>query len=124
MNIYTSYYGNLRKLENAGYNNFVSIAGKAPLFFEKKCNGINYREYKILAPKFWFFKKYKEDGDADFYTKCFKEEVLSNLDANKICQELGDSVVLLCYETPDKFCHRHLVAQWLRANTTHRIIEL
>jgi len=22
-------------------------------------------------------------------------------------------MMLLCYETPDKFCHRHLVAEWL-----------
>ena len=25
-------------------------------------------------------------------------------------------LVLLCYETPDKFCHRHLLAQWLNCN--------
>lgn len=25
-------------------------------------------------------------------------------------------IALLCYEKPDDFCHRHLVADWLRKN--------
>ena len=25
----------------------------------------------------------------------------------------SDQIILLCYEKPDDFCHRHLVAQWL-----------
>jgi len=33
----------------------------------------------------------------------------------KDLQKMGDNVVLLCFETPDKFCHRHLVATWLNA---------
>ena len=34
-------------------NNGVSIAGKAPVGFEGK-------QYKELAPKYWFFKKFKD----------------------------------------------------------------
>jgi uncharacterized protein (DUF488 family) len=25
-------------------------------------------------------------------------------------------IVLLCYEKPDSFCHRHLVAKWFNEN--------
>ncbi len=44
----TSYYSKSSNDKNA-----VSIAAKCPDFYEG-------REYKKLAPKYWFFKKYKE----------------------------------------------------------------
>ena len=28
-------------------------------------------------------------------------------------QKIGKDIILLCYETPEKFCHRHSVAKWL-----------
>ena len=84
----------------------VSIAGKCP-------DGFKGRQYKKLAPKYWFFKKYKEDNDEDFYTERYKEEVLAKLDPKVVYAELGSDAVLLCWEAPGKFCHRHLVAQWL-----------
>lgn len=86
--------------------NAVSIAGKCPEWFTG-------RQYKKLAPKYWFFKKYKEDGDIDFYTERYKEEVLSKLDPKQVYEELGSDSVILCWEAPGKFCHRYLVAKWL-----------
>ena len=32
-----------------------------------------------------------------------------HLEDESVCR----NVTLLCYETPEKFCHRHLVAEWL-----------
>ena len=84
----------------------VSIAGKLPDWFDG-------REYKKLAPKYWFFKKYKKDGDKDFYIEQYKREVLNKLDAKKVYEELGENAVLLCWEKPNEFCHRHLVSEWL-----------
>ncbi len=84
----------------------VSICGKPPNWFSG-------REYKKLAPKYWFFKKYKEDGDEEFYTKQYYNEVLNELDPKVVYKELGENSVLLCWEAPDKFCHRHIVAEWL-----------
>ena len=26
--------------------------------------------------------------------------------------DLGEDAILLCYETPEDFCHRHVVAWW------------
>ena len=49
--IYTSYFANLRNLPDNVCP--ISICGKAPDWY----TGI---QYKALAPKYWFFKKYKE----------------------------------------------------------------
>lgn len=38
------------------------------------------------------------------------------LNPNDILKELGEDAVLLCYEKPGDFCHRHLVSQWLNEN--------
>src|SRR4030043_2269486 len=100
----TSYYSKSAKNPNA-----VSIAGKAPLWY-------NGREYKKLAPKFWFYKKYKEDGDEVFYTVQYYEEVLNKLDPKTVFMDLGENAVILCWEASGKFCHRHIVAEWLIKN--------
>jgi hypothetical protein len=43
----------------------------------------------------------------------YHECVLDNLGARTVYRELGSNAVLLCYERPDEFCHRHIVAAWL-----------
>ena len=95
----------------------VSIAGKAPFFSRG-------REYKKLAPKYWFFKKYKEDGDEDFYYKTYYEEVLNKLDPKKVYKELGEDSILLCWEASGKFCHRHIVSEWLSLSLNIKIKEI
>jgi len=97
----TSYFAICAKHPNA-----VSIASKSPPWYTG-------REYKKLAPLYSFFKKYKEDGDEEYYTEQFFKQVLDKLDPQKVFDELGPDAILLCYEAPGKFCHRRLVAQWL-----------
>jgi len=92
--------------KHGNHPNAVSIAGRAPEAYKG-------REYKKLAPKVWFFKKYKLDGDEAFYKYFFYEEVLGVLDPRKVYEELGEDAILLCWENPGEFCHRRLVAQWL-----------
>lgn len=108
----TSYYARSAKHPNA-----VSIAGRAPEWYHG-------RQYKKLAPPLWVFKKYKEDGDTEFYTEHYYKEVLDKLDPAKVYEELGACAIILCYETPDKFCHRHLVAKWLSNKLGIAITEL
>ncbi len=108
----TSYYSKSGSMPNA-----VSIAGKAPVWFKG-------REYKKLAPKYWFFQRYKEDGDEEFYTEQFQKEVLDPLDPKKVFEELGEDAIILCWEGKDKFCHRHLVADWLSKNLDIEIEEI
>ena len=53
--------------------------------------------------------------------KHFNEEVLNQLNVNNVIKDLkslvnNNSIVLICYEKPDDFCHRHLVANWFNEN--------
>lgn len=100
----TSYYANMRRLPKD--SNFVSIAGFAPDWYKG-------RQYKILAPKLWFFKQFKEDKNVKKYIAIYYKEVLAKLDPQKVLQDLGNDAILLCYEVPQRFCHRHVVAAWL-----------
>lgn len=115
--IYTSYFARLRFLPD----NLVpiSICGKAPDWY----TGL---QYKKLAPKYDFYMQWKQNHNNDYYIKCFNEQVLANLDAHSVVTDLmqlidkpenrGESMVLVCYEKPTDFCHRHLVADWLNHN--------
>ena len=51
----------------------------------------------------------------------YKETVLDKLSPEQVKADMesyGESVVMLCIEKPNEFCHRHLVAKWLNK---HRI---
>jgi uncharacterized protein (DUF488 family) len=98
--IYTSYYAKSGSLPNA-----VSISGKTPDFFEGD-------QIKCLAPKWDFFKVYKETGDKNFYIEQYVSRVLSVLDVQEIATRL-EGKIMLCYEKTGDFCHRHIVAKWL-----------
>lgn len=107
--IYTTYFAQLKKLPKDIIP--ISICGKAPKWY----TGL---QYKKLAPKYDFFMKWKKNHDNEYYTECFKEQVLDKLDPMRIYCELcslahNDKIALVCYEKPEDFCHRHLVAHWL-----------
>ena len=115
--LYTTNFANLKKLPD----NIIPIAicAKSPDWY----NGL---EYKKLAPKYEFFIKWKETGDADQYIKCYFEQVLEKLNQREVYCELRALVnnsplnsrkdmALVCYESPDEFCHRHLVRDWLNS---------
>ena len=112
----TSYYSS-PKIREIDKEKLVSIAGRAPHFFKG-------REYKKLAPKRWFFVKYKEDNDEQFYTEQYEKEVLSQLDPQKVLEEIGEDSIILCWEKSGKFCHRHLIAKWLSENLNIEVNEL
>lgn len=107
--IYTSYFANLCNIPSDIVP--ISICGKAPDWY----SGL---QYKKLAPKWKFFKVYKETGNEEHYVKHYYKEVLDKLLASDVVYDLykksnGKDIVLLCYEKPNEFCHRHLVAKWL-----------
>ena len=110
--IYTTYFANLHNLPKTITP--ISICGKAPAFY----NGL---QYKKLAPKYSFFKVWKETRDNDYYIASFHLEVLAKLNPAVVVKELQeksptDDFALVCYEKPGNFCHRHLVANWLNNN--------
>lgn len=115
--IYTSYFAQLKNLPNNIIP--VSICGKAPDWY----TGL---QYKKLAPKYDFFQEWKKNHDNDYYIKCYKEQVLDKLTPTGVVVDLSNmiysfnvgetDVALICYEKPNDFCHRHLVADWFNEN--------
>lgn len=127
--IYTSYFGNAKNLNSRKYA-LIGIAGRSP----KGWTGL---EYKKLAPswdiwKTWhdqieegknnqeYFKTIKKGANIA-YTLRFNKQILGNLNAVEVVNDIfkladGKIPVLLCYEKPGDFCHRHLVADWLNSN--------
>lgn len=109
MNIWTSFFDNRDNIPREVVQ--ISIAGKAPEWY----SGI---QYKRLAPKWSFWQEWEKNGDNDYYIEHFNKEVLAPLNKEAVREALavlskGKDCVLLCYELPGEFCHRHLVAQWL-----------
>ena len=138
MFLFTSYFRKLKSLPKSIIP--ISICGKSPEWY-------NGSQYKKLAPKYDFFMEWKKNQDNDYYVKCFNEQVLSNLEPFQVYQDLyyiaqdfvetlpeddirkklhkmgtPYCIALICYEKPEKFCHRHLVSDWL-ANYGFRCIE-
>jgi hypothetical protein len=123
MKIYTSYFGNIRKIKNP-----VSIALSPPKWYTGP-------RYDRLAPSWRILNRFKNKSKEDImlairmYEYYYRREVLDRLNANEILYDLrsfypGEDIVLLCYETPDKFCHRHLVAEWLSESAGIEISEI
>jgi uncharacterized protein (DUF488 family) len=108
----TSYFARSSKHPNA-----VSIANITPSWYRG-------RIYKKLAPPYSLIKQYKIDKDIDSYTSLYESKILDELDPLKTYYELGASSILLCYENPKVFCHRHIVARWLNKHLGVEITEL
>jgi uncharacterized protein YeaO (DUF488 family) len=110
--VYTSYFAIMKKLPPEIVP--ISICAKAPDWYTGK-------QYKKLAPKHGFFAEWKKNHDNQYYIEHFNREVLDLLDPKKVLKELnaiaeGKPFALVCYEKPEDFCHRHLVADWLTKN--------
>ena len=124
--IYTSFFDNLNSINSDIIP--ISIAGGPPEWYE----GL---EYKKLAPKLSFFKVWEQTKDNEYYIDNYNKLILDKLDIesviNDIYNKLSDTyknklhkenrtildskevnIVLLCYEKPNEFCHRHLVRNW------------
>lgn len=110
--MYTSYFA-----RNGNNPNAVAICAKVPDFFVG-------RHYKLLAPSWSIFKEYKETLDSKRYTERFLAEILAPLDPLQVYEDLGDNAILLCYESPGKFCHRHLVSNWFFNNLNIKVCEI
>ena len=129
MELYTSYFAKTKQLKEMGYDNLVCVAGYAPKFYFDTDKA---RFYPDLAPhKEWWREwhdKFKDNAESEesqlWYVQRYYDTVLSKLDPQAVLKELGDNAVMLCYETPDKFCHRHIIARWLSKNTGADVREV
>lgn len=111
--IYTSYFDNIKNLPNNIIP--VAICGGIPEWYKGAW-------YKKLAPTWKIWKHYDETHDKERYIETYYPVILGKLNQDTAVKELnefirnypiGTEICLICYETPEKFCHRHLVADWL-----------
>lgn len=109
--IQTSYFG---KRHDSGLR-LVAISLSVPI-------GFTCERYVKLAPTRELIKLAHE-GRVEEYTEIYTSQILSRLDPVKVYKEL-DGSVLLCWEKAGKFCHRHLVADWLERWTGEKVTEV
>lgn len=121
----TGYFAKGKAYSDDGFT-LVSIARTRPWFLPKE----------LLV---WYLSDLAPTGEIigvkdnpKVYEKKYDEEILSKTSAQEILRKLEryaeleckDKVALLCYESPEKFCHRHLVARWLGDALGIRIEEI
>ena len=113
----TSYFGNSRKLKEAGIKIICVAIGK-PRFM------VNVPQMLNVCPT-----RYMVSGPCshDEYLKLY-DRILASQDANKVIEQIeslseGKDVALCCYEKPGDFCHRHILAKWLTEKTGIEITE-
>lgn len=124
MKLYTSYFARVEKLREMGYDNLVCISGYAPKWFNNE-ERRSLRYFPLLAPRSSWWREWHDNNlGNDWYVKQYYDTVLSELNPNEVVEELGDKAVMLCYEKPGDFCHRHLVADWIRTNTGVEVEEV
>ena len=117
--IYTGYYSKIKEHADSGLT-LLSISRTKPEF-AKSCIDIPqlFPSNKIL----WDYKKGKIDEME--YTSKYLDQ-LNELGVDRIIkmiQIFGDNVVLLCWESPEKFCHRHILADYINKNSNINVEE-
>jgi hypothetical protein len=72
------------------------------------------RRYKALAPARDLIKIMEPER----FIPLYRAQVLDKLDPMQVIQDLGgDNFIMLCFEPPGEFCHRRVVAAWMRKHT-------
>lgn len=118
MRIYTSYFGNSKKLQQAGIK-VIGISLYPPRWF----NGISLKQ--VAPTKSILFANGQTQED---YTRRYRAEVLSQQDMQQFLKTVeqasgGQDVALCCYEKPEDFCHRHILADWIKEKLGIEISE-
>lgn len=105
--LYTSYFSSGKYKHEDG----VSIA--------RYCNFWHGPSFVALAPSeglLWWWKhlSHKEQAESEqYYEYLYREQTLSRLNPAEVAMIL-EGKTLLCYEKTGDFCHRHIVAKWLK----------
>lgn len=118
MKIYTSYFGNSKKLQQAGIK-VIGISLYPPRWF----NGISLKQVAPTRSILFANGQTQEE-----YTRRYRSEVLSQQDMQQFLKTVeqasgGQDVALCCYEKPEDFCHRHILADWIKEKLGIEISE-
>lgn len=112
MKIYTCYFAKEKKLDQLGIVP-VSICSYVPNWFR----GLKFPD--LAPPEGLLFEAKNGQTDLEQCAADYRKAVLDKLDFNALMQKLealsgGKDIALCCYVRPTDFCHRQIVAAWLR----------
>jgi len=113
--------GYFKQIIDIQKNGFISIS-----LYPSNNEFVNY-EYKSLAPNWKLHENFKTKKiSEDQFISAYKEQ-LESMNPNKVYEDLNALVsglepILMTDGSKKKFCHRHLVAEWLE-NELGIIIE-
>ena len=106
--IFTGNYG------NCVAGNLISISGD-----RGKSIGFRGKSIPDLAPKRKFWNvwhsnigKIPEEENTRYYIEEYYNEILSKVNIEDLLRDEKEPI-LLCYEQPHKFCHRHILAEYI-----------
>lgn len=110
--IYTSYFANIKNLPTNIYP--ISIANIKP-------KNIEIQEYKKLIPPYNLLMNFKKNIiNKEEYKKIYLNYI-SRYNIYDIIKDLFNllpnqykHICLICYEKPDKFCHRHIIEEYFK----------
>jgi len=113
------------KYENCKSGNLISISGN-----RGKSVGFEGKYISAFAPKRSFWETWKKNiGKIDecennkFYIEEYYKQVLIDIDIEEILKDEVDPI-LLCYENPDDFCHRHILAEYIKLKYEKEVYEI
>jgi uncharacterized protein YeaO (DUF488 family) len=100
----------------------VSIA-----LFASNVSNVKF-EYKALAPNWKIFDKFEKKVISEQKFILAYKEQLNELNPSSVVEHLnlltaGEEPVLMCHCSKTKFCHRHLLADWLETQLGIHIKE-
>lgn len=118
--IYTSYFAKLKEFDKSKFE-LISIARVTPKWIS------NIKVSKTLCPPWKIIEMHK----SGHITNCEYEDMyLANIpnDIASVLEKFSERIypkiaVLFCYESPDKFCHRHLLANYVNNKLGYELIK-
>ena len=110
--IYTSYFANWRNFPEGSLK--IGITRFPPAYWKDEIN------IDKLAPADWLLRQYQNKQIDEYmfaieYKNQLNDRGLTPYAVRTILEAVAKDrdIVLCCYEKPDEFCHRHILAEWL-----------
>lgn len=121
VNVFTSNFRKAKALDSSRYL-VVSISRINPKGF----NGVWLKE---LAPSFKLLSDYKKGLDWSDYveryrSECCAPDYIKDVLSSLVFITKGRDIVLCCYESADKHCHRFIIADYIKSVYGYKVQEL
>jgi hypothetical protein len=104
--IQTSYFAKMNKMTDEEKGRCYSIVSSPPILLKIP----NIHE---LAPSHTMLLTYKKNKDKFRYTELYLAKLYTR-GFREVMGIIPDNAILLCYEKSGDFCHRHILAAWLK----------